>query len=76
MHQHRECAVSAGEHTAIQCGEDPWLDRMEIDALDSLTPRKELSLYFVDRVSHVQLCLSYYNSLAQLQGFVLGDRPR
>src|ERR1700759_1986793 len=58
-------------HTAIQCCEDPWIDRGEIDALNSLTPRKQLSLYFVNRVSCVPSPLSHYHSLAQLEGLVL-----
>ena len=72
MHQHGECAVSAGEHTAIQCGEDPWLDRVEIDALDTLTPRKQLPLYFVHRVSRFRIHLAHHHRLAQLKVLVLG----
>jgi hypothetical protein len=36
----------AKEHTAIQRRQDPWLDRVKIDTLYTLTPRKQLSLYF------------------------------
>jgi hypothetical protein len=47
---------------------------VEIDAFHSLTPRKQLSLYFVDRISCVHFHLAHYNSLTQLQGLVL-DLP-
>lgn len=71
-YQHQTHAFCAGEHTAIQCGENPWLDGVEIDALDTLTPRKQLPLYFVHRVSRVRIHLAHHYSLAQLQVLVLG----
>jgi hypothetical protein len=38
-------------HTAVEGGQNPWLNRMEVNALDSLAPGKKLSLYRKLRVS-------------------------
>lgn len=60
----------AGLHTAIEGSQNPWLDWVEVNSLDSLAPGKELPLYFVHRVSSVWWHLSNYNCLSQIQTLV------
>lgn len=47
---------------------------MEINALDSLAPRKQLSLYVVHRVSRDRWHLAHNNCLSQIQALILGVR--
>ena len=52
-------------HTAVQSRENPWLVRMEVDALDSLRASIELALRWVSLVQEVQACCGVHGGARQ-----------
>jgi hypothetical protein len=64
---------NALQPTAVQRCQNPWLDWVEVDAFDPFTPRKQLSLYFIDRVRRVCSHFTNHDCLAQLKISVLSD---